>query len=134
MVLHTRAAFSIFNGRRFDAEGKIAPIVGGRRFAWAARSIWMLSGNDNPYADWLLIQIDAQLAGLRTRLGTEIQRTRERIEELRSTGFQLSALKSASPQSVALGFHSPYGFAAAGLILEFDRYVRLTKTLVHTDR
>ena len=104
MTLHTRAAYSLFNGRRFDAAAKLSPIVGARRFAWAVRSIWLLSGNDNPYADWLLIRIDAEFAALRARLQDATQRTKERIERLRSEGFQLSVLKSASPRMVALGF------------------------------
>ncbi|MBK6336623.1 MAG: DUF1845 family protein [Betaproteobacteria bacterium] len=34
-----------------------AAIVGGRRVAAALRAIWHLSGNDNPYADWVLVNI-----------------------------------------------------------------------------
>ena len=52
MVLHTKEAHRLFMGRARDPQGNIQPIVGGKRVAAALRSIWYLSGNDNPYADW----------------------------------------------------------------------------------
>jgi len=35
---------------------------------------------------------------------------------------------------VTLGFRSPYGYATAEAMVEFDYYVRVIKTLVHKDR
>lgn len=134
MTLHTRVATWLFEGQRFDAQGKLVSIVGARRFAWAVRSIWLLSGNDNPYAAWGLIKIDAELEALRARLDEASERTTARIEALRATGFHLSLLKSAAPQTIALEFQSPYGFAAAALILRFDNYVRQVWTLVYADQ
>ena len=48
------------NGRQADAEGKVVPIAGGKRFAAVLKSIWYLSANDNPYADWILIEEKAE--------------------------------------------------------------------------
>jgi integrating conjugative element protein (TIGR03761 family) len=109
------------------------PIVGGRRFAWSVRSIWILSGNDNPFADWMLIRLDAELANLRERLAGALQRYRARIEALRTVGMNLSVLRSVQPQVVPLEFQSPYGYATAALVHAFDSYVRLIKTLIYTD-
>ena len=55
MTLHTREAYRIFTGRATEAAGKLPAIPGGRRFAAVLKSIWHLSANDNPYADWILI-------------------------------------------------------------------------------
>jgi hypothetical protein len=41
---------------------------------------------------------------------------------------------SRSPKTVELGFRSPYGYATAEAIVEFDYYVRMIKTLIHKDR
>ena len=38
------------------------------------------------------------------------------------------------PLIVTLGFRSPYGYATAEAMVEFDYYVRVIKTLVHKDR
>jgi len=134
MVLHTREAYWLFNGKRWNPDGSVVPIVGGRRFAWAVRMIWILSGNDNPYADWMLLRIDRDIAAQRLRLAGALQRHRARIEALRATGMQLSILESAAPQVVVLEFQSPYGYATAALIHAFDAYVRMIKTLVYTDQ
>jgi integrating conjugative element protein (TIGR03761 family) len=133
MALHTREAFWIFHGKRWKPDGTVMPIVGGRRFAWSVRSIWILSGNDNPFADWMLIRLDVELANLRERLAGALQRYRARIEALRTVGMNLSVLRSVQPQVVPLEFQSPYGYATAALVHAFDSYVRLIKTLIYTD-
>ena len=39
-------------------------------------------------------------------------------------------LASRSPVAVELGFRSPYGYATAEAIVEFDYHVRLVQTLI----
>jgi len=134
MALHTREAWWLFHGKRWNPDGNVSSIVGGRRFAWAVRAIWILSGNDNPYADWMLIRIDRDIADLRLRLQAALEGHRARIDLLQSTGMQLSLLESSAPQFLVLEFQSPYGYATAALIHAFDAYVRTVKTLVYTDQ
>ena len=57
MTLHTQDAFRMFTGRAADAQTQTFAIPGGRRFAAVLKSIWYLSANDNPYADWILIRV-----------------------------------------------------------------------------
>ena len=134
MTLHTRDAFVLFTGRRADSEGKVASIAGGRRFAAVLKSIWYLSANDNPYADWILIRIYGDLVAVRDRLASVITAREAAIELLKRKGLALSVMGSRSPKTVALGFRSPYGYATAEAIVEFDYYVRMIKTLIHKDR
>ena len=61
MVMHTKEGMFLFAGRAHDAKNQVSGIVGGRRAAAAARSIWMLSSNDNPYAEWGLISTSAAM-------------------------------------------------------------------------
>ncbi len=134
MTLHTREAYRIFTGRAAEAAGKLPAIPGGRRFAAVLKSIWHLSANDNPYADWILIRMYAGLVAIRAHLGRVIKAREEAIELLRRKGLTLSVMGSRRPKTVELGFRSPYGYATAEAIVEFDYYVRMIKTLIHKDR
>lgn len=134
MSLHTKDAYRIFTGRGADAAGKLPPIPGGRRFAAVLKSIWHLSANDNPYADWILIRMYEGLVAIRTHLSRVITAREEAIELLKRKGLSLAVMGSRSPKTVELGFRSPYGYATAEAIVEFDYYVRMIKTLIHKDR
>ena len=134
MSLHTKDAYRIFTGRGADAAGKLPPIPGGRRFAAVLKSIWHLSANDNPYADWILIRMYEGLVAIRAHLSRVITAREEAIEILKRKGLSLAVMGSRSPKTVELGFRSPYGYATAEAIVEFDYYVRMIKTLIHKDR
>ena len=134
MTLHTQDAYRMFTGRPADADGHASQIVGGRRFAAVLKSIWHLSANDNPYADWILIRMYDDLVAVRSHLDQVIKSRKESFELLRRKGLAISVMSSRNPKAVELGFRSPYGYAAAEAIVEFDYYVRMIKTLVHKDR
>ena len=134
MSLHTKDAYRIFTGRGADAAGKLPPIPGGRRFAAVLKSIWHLSANDNPYADWILIRMYESLIAIRAHLSRVITAREEAIEILKRKGLSLAVMGSRSPKTVELGFRSPYGYATAEAIVEIDYYVRMIKTLIHKDR
>ena len=134
MTLHTKDAYRMFTGRPADAEAKLPPIPGAKRFAAVLKSIWHLSENDNPYADWILIRMYEGLVAIRADLGRVITAREEAIGLLKRKGLSLSVMGSRSPKTVELGFRSPYGYATAEAIVEFDYYVRMIKTLIHKDR
>ena len=134
MSLHTTDAYRIFTGRGADGAGKLPPIPGGRRFAAVLKSLWHLSANDNPYADWILIRMYEGLVAIRAHLSRVITAREEAIEILKRKGLSLAVMGSRSPKTVELGFRSPYGYATAEAIVEFDYYVRMIKTLIHKDR
>jgi integrating conjugative element protein (TIGR03761 family) len=134
MVLHTKEGMFLFAGRAHDPANNISGIVGGRRAAAAARSIWLLSSNDNPYADWGLISTSAavEMAG---RQIDEATRAREQeIEDCKRRGLNLSVQRSRQPAELEIGFRSPYGYAIAELVVRFDYFTRLVKSLVRKDR
>ena len=134
MALHTKQAYRLFTGRLEDKTAKLPSITGGRRFAAIMKSVWHLSANDNPYADWILIRTYDRLLDIRSALGRAIAAQEQTIDLLKRRGLALSVMASRSPQSVDLGFRSPYGYATAELIVQFDYCVRMVKTLVHKDR
>ncbi len=134
MTLHTEDAFRIFTGRQGDSEASAPAIPGARRFAAVLKSMWHLSANDNPYADWILIRMYDGLIAIRTRLNEVVLAREGEIERLGRKGLTLAIMGSRSPRTVELGFRSPYGYATAEVIVEFDYYVRVVKTLVQKDR
>ncbi len=134
MTLHTQDAFRMFTGRAADAQTQVFAIPGGRRFAAVLKSIWYLSANDNPYADWILIRVYQTLIAIRAQMAQAIRSREAEFEALRRKGLNLSVLRSRSPATVELGFRSPYGYATAEAIVEFDYHVRMVKTLVLKDR
>ncbi len=134
MTLHTQDAYRMFTGRSADPVNKAPAIPGGRRFAAVLKSIWYLSANDNPYADWILIRVYQALVAIRTQMAQAIAVREAEFEALRRKGLRLSVLGSRSPATVSLGFRSPYGYATAEAIVEFDYHVRMVKTLVLKDR
>ena len=134
MTLHTKDAYRMFTGRLADAAAKLPHIPGGRRFAAILKSIWHLSANDNPYADWILVRMYEGLVSIRNHLDRVIKSREEAFDLLKRKGLTLSVMGSRSPKTVELGFRSPYGYATAEAIVEFDYYVRIVKTLIHKDR
>ena len=134
MELHTKEGFRMFMGRRRDPEGRLSAIPGGKRIASSLKALWLLSANDNPYADWALLRADERLTRLQKDLERQAEQYREEIERLQAKGLRFVVLRSREPKQVTLGFKSPYGYAIAELIAEFDLFARVVKTLVRKNR
>ena len=133
MMIHTKEAMRLFIGRGEDPEGKVSRIPGAKMIGTTLRHLWFGSGADNPYADWALLMAEQ---GLDQRI-KELERAREqaaaRIKELQQQGLHLTVLRSANPVKLELGFKSPYGFLIAHLVVVFDHFVRIIKTLQARD-
>jgi integrating conjugative element protein (TIGR03761 family) len=132
MTLHTKEAYRLFIGK-VNTSAKSFAIAGGKRVASALRSIYYLSGNDNPYADWVLVSFQQGLDELRQLIGRETAAKTKLLNELRQRGLSYSVLRADPPKDVEIGFKSPYGYGVAEILVAFDYYVRLTKTLVRKD-
>ncbi len=129
MTIHTKEAYRMFMGRMREPGKEAAPIVGGKRVAAALRGLWLLTGNDNPYADWALLRHEQTIREIERRLQRETREANAQFSELRKKGLSYSVLQSAEPRVLNLGYRSPYGYAVSKLIVEFDYFVRLQKTL-----
>ncbi len=129
MLVHTRHALRMFVGRGRDPEGKLSRIPGAKNVGSALRTLWLLSHQDHPYADWMLILSEYEIDDLLQQLAKATQEAKARIDGLQASGLHLSILKSREPAKVSLGFRSPYGFMISKLVMDFDFYVRVVKTL-----
>ena len=129
MSIHTKEAYRMFMGRMREPGKEAAPIVGGKRVAAALRGLWLLTGNDNPYADWALLRHEQTIKEIQRRLQRETREANSLLADLRKKGLSYSILQSAEPKVLNLGYRSPYGYAVSQLIVEFDYFVRVQKTL-----
>jgi integrating conjugative element protein (TIGR03761 family) len=133
MNLHTRDAMRMFLGRSVKPGEKGYPMAGGKRVAAALRALWSLSANDNPYADWKLIEISERIAGLRHAIALEQRDILAKLDAMKQKGLDYTILQSREPASLVLGFASPYGYMIATLLVELDYLVRVVKSAVLRD-
>jgi integrating conjugative element protein (TIGR03761 family) len=129
MTLHTKEAYRLFIGRAADPEKKLESIPGAKRLAHALRGLWQLTAFDNPYADWALVRHDHNIGEVLKQLESRTRDAQHSLDKVRSKGLNYTVLQSAEPKVLDLGFRSPYGYAVAELVVTYDYYVRLMKTL-----
>lgn len=134
MEIHTKEAYRLFIGRTRDESPRGYGITSGKKVAAVLRSIWNLSANDNPYADWILVQVSDRVAELRQQIEQVGKLFQDDLDKLQARGLRVSVLKSRAPVEVELGFRSPYGYMIVDLILDFDWYARVVKTMVQKNR
>jgi len=116
LEVHTREAYRLFIGVSRSDTRKYG-ITSGKRVAAILRSIWNLSANDNPYADWFLISVTEQIETLIKNIRNASNAYEEQVAELDKRGLKLTILKSSNPVSVPMEFRSPYGY----MISELER-------------
>ena len=134
MALHTRESSRLFIGRAVEPGKQGYPQSGGKKVGAALRAIWYLSGNDNPYADFALIEATSRMQQQIAELDRLTQEMEDRLTQLRRRGLSFSILKADPPVNVTLGFRSPYGYSVVNLISTFDYHVRVVKTMVRKDQ
>lgn len=126
MTLHTRNAYLLFVGQ---ASGAGARITGATTTSASLRSVWMLSANDNPLADYMLIYATEEAKKVAEELDAKIAFLQKKMDAALEAGFEFDISESTNPLPVMLGYRSPYQFVIARLITKFDMCVRLVKTL-----
>ena len=134
MMVHTLEAYRLFMGRAPSPDGRLHAIPGGKRQGAALRALWLLTGNDNPYAEWALILHEQAHNRLAKLLADEISECRRRIGALADRGLKIKLQVSSSPVELDLGFRSPYGYAVCELIVDYDLFVRYVKTLARKNQ
>lgn len=129
MEIHTMEGFRLFMGRVKSPDGQFREIPGGKRQGAALRTLWLMTSNDNPFAEWALLLHEQSHAHLASQLEAEIKRCQATLSEQAQRGLALNVVVSAKPQRVGLNFRSPYGYSVARLVIDFDLFVRFVKTL-----
>lgn len=136
ITLHTKEAFQLFIGRAADPDNPSAPrIISFKKAGAAYRLLWNLSTNNNPYADWALIDLSTRRQLLQDELAKSVAAMEETLERMRQTrGMNYVVAQNPAPQALPIRFKSPYGYAMVDCLAEFDYLVRLIRTLVFKAR
>lgn len=129
MTIHTIEALRMFQGRSRDPNTGANAIIGGKRAASSLRNLWLLTTNNNPYADWALVRHEQGVNNILRHLEAKVAECDEVLKQERGRGLALNVAASSKPATLNLGFRSPYGYDIAKLISRYDYFVRLQKTL-----
>ncbi|WP_310645213.1 PFL_4669 family integrating conjugative element protein [Limnohabitans sp.] len=134
MTLHTVEAMRLYLGVAPEPGSTTRfGVPGARRAATALRQLFLLTANDNPYADLKLVETDQRVAKIKALI-EKIERTHKtKLDEMRAKGLSYSILASSNPQTVSLGYRSPYGYTMSTLIVLFDHCVRVVKSAARRD-
>lgn len=134
MTLHTMEAMRLFLGVSPDpsADNRYG-VPGGRRAATALRQLFLMSAMDNPYADYALIYTDEKVSEIKALIDRTTKEFQGRLEDMKAKGLSYSVLQASDPQTVSLGYHSPYGYMMSTVIVNFDYLVRVIKSAERRD-
>lgn len=129
MTLHTIESLRMFQGRSRDPSTGANPIIGGKRVASSLRNLWLLTANNNPYADWALVRHEQTVSNIQRHLDAEVLKCEAALKDQLRRGLSFNVVASSQPATLNLGFRSPYGYDIAKLISSYDFFVRLQRTL-----
>jgi len=132
MELHTREAMMLFLGRD-SGEDRRFGVPGARHAAGSLRQLFVLTARDNPYADMVLIEVDRRAKLIREKISEHRARQFNKLEALKRMGLSYSVVRAQVPQSVNLGYYSPYGYTMSTLIVLYDECVRVLKSAERRD-
>ncbi|TVR95217.1 MAG: TIGR03761 family integrating conjugative element protein [Rhodospirillales bacterium] len=134
IVLHTRHGQQLYLGRAAGtSNGKpTAAIPGVRRFASQVRQVAIGARAGDPYADWMLVRLDQEIATVEAAYDQQ----RELLEAALTgcPGISIGIALSVAPLCIPMQFSSPYAFKAAEVVARFDALACQILTAVHTAR
>ena len=129
LVLETRHAQMIFEGRKSNLKKGKAEIVGLKKFASLLKSIWQAASNDDPYADWWLFKIEKTLSVASSDVEGQIKKFKGMLSQEQNLQHEVS--HSIEPIHLELRFSIPYAYQGAKLLMMHDELVRTLLTANH---
>ena len=134
MTLHTMEAMRLYLGLSPEpGNSSRFGVPGARRAASALRQLFLLSAMDNPYADWMLIQTDERVGAIKQLIEKTSNKHLKQLNDMKAKGLSYGLLEAKNPQSVSLGYHSPYGYMMSTVVVLFDHCVRVMKSAERRD-
>jgi integrating conjugative element protein (TIGR03761 family) len=131
MALHMKDAVFLFMGRASSVDGNRHFIPGAKRAASCVNHLHIKTRDDNPYADWALIQVQEAIRALNVDIEAEQERLLGIVEDWRKMGLGLQIMKTATPQRFPIAMSSPYGYLLVQQLIRFDELLRVYTTLRH---
>ena len=127
ITLHTRQAQRLFLGRR-KTDDKPA-IIGLTAFSSMISRVWDAAAQDDPYADWILLQAEKAIEEAQSRIKARQHEVDARLKSRERVHIEVAA--SLEPVEMPLGFPTPFGYMGAYLIEDYDQLVLSLLTAVH---
>jgi integrating conjugative element protein (TIGR03761 family) len=123
LSLQTRHAQRLVAGRSRRADRPaIRGLLG---FGERTRALWQAAQEDDPYADWYLVKIEARLR----RSSGDLRALKVQVGDIAGrSGLEWTAGESTAPVRIQLRFATPYAYRGAHLLAEYDRLARLALT------
>lgn len=131
ILLHTRQAHRLYHGRRRNVEKNIEPVTGMIRFAGQMNQIWLAAGQDDPYADYFLFELERAIETADENIKELIDELEARKDKLAHRGYRITLQESTKPIELLLKFAPEFTHKAALTLLEYDYMVRLVLSLRH---
>lgn len=127
VTIHTRQAQQLLTGRE-AGEGR-SPVMGLMRFSTILSQITVAARQDDPWADWHLVQLEDGLVAGENNLKQQLENLGRVLKSHKMMDVQVS--ESVKPMKVSIGFASSYSYWVARLILQYDEVVRAVLTARH---
>ena len=124
LEIQTRQAQTLLNGRTGPTG-----IVGLMQFSHLATDVWHAAARDDPYADWVLLRIEAGIDKARAFMKEKNLKMAKSLNALGSMKIGLASTQA--PAVVDLSFGTPYGFMGAYLLSDYDELTRSVLTAKH---
>ncbi len=135
LTLQTRIAFDLWNGRppTTNQIGAVTRGANGVMNACAASfRIWVMTADDNPLADAVLLWLEAELTHIETQYAEKKLLVETLLAQQAASGLVATPMMSVAPVTLEIGFGSPYGWRLVQSLLKFDEVVRHVLTLEAT--
>jgi len=129
LTLHTAVAVKLFRGRNSADHG--VDIPGLFQFERYLETIANGSVNDDPFADWTLVEIEDRFAKAEDLLNKHRDDLVDQRRAAEEMGLTIGAPYSMDPLVVELRLRSPHAYIGARLIGKFDRILAPYLTLAH---
>lgn len=129
LSLHTRYAAQLWRGRK--PEGGKPAIRSVPHFGAILKTLTRAAGEDDPYADWFLLQIQEKLEQGRQKMQMLEQQVEEFIVGRLPQEVSMGESLSQRAAEVDVHFESPLAYWMAYLVADYDRVVRRVQQGVH---
>jgi integrating conjugative element protein (TIGR03761 family) len=131
ITLHTLQAHQMFLGRKKNEAEKIQPITGLLRFAGQMNKIWVAASHNDPYADYILFDIEQSLNNAADYISEKSEEMSQQLNQLKERGYKIELRSSSKPIDLSLRFAPEFTHKAALILLDFDYLMRQSLSLRH---
>lgn len=129
LILETRKAQMIFEGRKPDKKKNKPFIIGLNSFAAQLRIIYDQSGEGDPYADYWLIKVERELVEKTEIFESIIKDYTKLLGQYENIRHEVA--HSIKPITKHLRFSIAYSYQGAMMLMKLDQMIRTVMTANH---